>query len=258
MVARWCVLLVAACGGGSKARGPDDAARLPIADGAGSAADAASTIDAPPGSTGELAVRVEWKNVAAALRGSPGRTPCNTPRLPALAPTTMWGIPDAFVVVEGGAPPPADARIVLADCALHPRVVAAATSIVIASAVDRPAKLVLTKQGTLADRGAFHPGEPRTIQLPIAGHAVSIALEPGAVYLLATDAPEPETAWIVAGSVYVTDATGVATIKKLPLGPRTVTAWVPARAGQPAKLADATATVAVEPAELAIDLAVAK
>jgi hypothetical protein len=84
---------------------------------------------------------------------------------------------------------------------------------------------------------------------------VTVALDPGGVYLLSTDAPDPETAWIVAGPAYVTDATGLAVIGGLPLGPRAVTAWIPARAGQPAKLAGATATItAGDPVELAVDV----
>ena len=43
--------------------------------------------------------------------------------------------------------------------------------------------------------GASLADKPRTIALPIAGHEVSIALEPGAQYVVSTGGNDPETAW---------------------------------------------------------------
>ena len=131
------------------------------ADGSGSA-----------GSIGEAAIRVEWKAVPTTARQSGGRTACNTPRAPAVTPTTMWGIPETFVLTDKAAAP-GEVLIVLADCALAPRI-AIASTLVIESAVDRPAKVMLSKQGTLAALGAMKPVEPRVIQLPISGHAVRV------------------------------------------------------------------------------------
>jgi len=235
---------------GNKARPGDDALHAPRGDAPSS--DAAPT---PSSTTGDAQVHVEWKAVTAAARSSPGRTPCNTPRAASVAPTTVWGIPDALVLVDGAPPITGDARVVLADCALRPRV-AAGTTLVIESAVDRPARVTLVKQGTVADNGAFRPGPPRVIQLPIAGHAVSVALDPGGVYLLATDGADPETAWIVAVPAAITDASGQATVKGLSAGRHAVTAWLPARGNQLQHRAGTSVDVpANDLAEITLDLA---
>jgi hypothetical protein len=241
------VIAVVACSG-NKARPGDDALRAPRAD-------AAVIGDATPTATGELQIHVEWKSVPATARNSPGRTPCNTPRAASVAPTTTWGIPEAFVILDGG-PAPGEARIVLADCAFRPRV-AVATTLVLESAIDHPARVTLVKYGTVADGAALRPGEPRVIQLPIAGHAVSIALDPGGIYQLATDAKDfPETAWIVAAAAAVTDASGQAIVKGVPVGLRGISAWLPARGNELQHRAGSSGkVVANEPVEVTIDLA---
>ena len=209
----------------------------------------------PAGPAGEVQVRVEWKDVPTALRASPGRTPCNTPRPAAIAPTTTWGVPDVFVVVEGAPKPPgqpAESRVTLADCALAPRV-AVGSALVVDSTLERPAKLAITRRGELAKLDALADGTPRPIQLPIAGHAVAIALDANGVYQLALG---DETAWIVAGPAAITDASGVATLRNVGAGAHAVTAWLPPRSGQPARVARGTITVvANELAELTLDLA---
>ncbi|HSK01766.1 MAG TPA: hypothetical protein VK932_11020 [Kofleriaceae bacterium] len=221
-------------------------------------------------------------------RASPGRTPCNTPRSPAAAPTATWGIPDAIVLVEGArsdsaarpadsapagstaaqagsAAVPADsaeARIVLADCALSPRV-AIGSPLLIESAVDRPATVRLAKRAELSkpEAASAPPGAaPRTLRLPIAGHAVSVPLDAGGVYELATADRAPETAWIIApqpaAAAAVTDASGQVVLRGVPPGPHAVTAWLPPRAGQPARIARGTVTAAVGSlAELTLQLA---
>lgn len=246
------VLLVAlaACGGGNKPAGEDAAraARDAAIPDAGSAAPA----------VGEAAIRVEWKAVPTIARQSPGKTACNTPRTAQVAPTTMWGIPDAIVLTER-APAPGTARIVLAGCALTPRI-AIAKELVVESALDRPAKLTLTKHGTIGSLGSLTAGETRAIQLPIAGHAVSIALEPDTVYRVAieasglADAIDDEDAWIVNAPGGVTDSGGLATLK-LPSGSHDVTAWLPSRGGQDWKVVKSKVTVETgQLAELAIDL----
>jgi len=214
------LLLLAACGG-NKARTVDDAPRAPVAHGdAGVPRDAAVA-------TGEAQIRVEWPDVPVALRASPGRTPCNTPRSPRLAPTTTWGVPDAFVLAEGKAT--GTARIVAGECALSPRAVVGA-SLEIVSAVDHPIKLALSRRGDPAHLDAAATN-PRTIELPIAGHEVTVALDDGAIYELATDGGE--TTWIVAARALVTDATGQVHYRDVPVGPFAVTAWLPPRNGDP-------------------------
>ncbi|HEX3479368.1 MAG TPA: hypothetical protein VHT91_30300 [Kofleriaceae bacterium] len=254
-----------ACGGKPR---PEEAARPPLvgdtASGDAAPGDAAPG-DATPGdagaagppargATGDLQVRVEWPDVPVAARSSPGRTPCGTPRAPSVAPTTTWGIPDALVVVDGAPAPaaPPTARVTLADCALTPRI-AAGAALAITSAVDRPARLVLRKRGALDHLIA---GEPVPVQLPIAGHTVTAALDAGAIYALETDAPDPEVAFVAALPGHVTDATGHALVRDLSAGPHAVTAWLPPRAGQPARTGHGTATVtAGELTELTITLA---
>ena len=189
------------------------------------------------------------------MRSSAGRTPCGTPRAPSVAPTTTWGIPDALVVVEGvpsTAAAPPTAHVTLADCALTPRI-AAGAALAITSAVDRPARLVLRKRGALDHLTA---GDPVPVQLPIAGHTVTAALDAGAIYSLETDAPDPEIAFVAAVPGQVTDATGHALVRDLSPGPHAVTAWLPPRAGQPARIGHGTAIVtAGELTELTVALA---
>ena len=238
---RLALVLLVACSS-NKPRGRDDAASPPprvdavVVD--------AVLPDAPPASsakTGDLQIRVEWKDVPIAMRASPGRTPCRTARAPVVAPTTTWGIPDVVVVVEGATLPPATSRIVLADCALTPRVVAA-TEAVVESAGDRPARVMFAKRGELAALDKIDLQAPsRTVLLPIAGHAVKLPLEAGGVYELAVDG---ETAWIAASpNAGVTEPNGQLTVRDLAPGTYAVTAWLPPRAGGNAKLVKGSAKV---------------
>jgi hypothetical protein len=244
VVARLVLVLVLGCGG--KKSAGEDAMRTPVV-----AVDAAGSGSGSAAPKGEAAIRVEWKGVPTSARQSPGRTACNTPRPPAVTPTTLWGIPDAIVLADK-APAAGDARITLADCAVTPQI-AIASTLIVESTVDRPAKLTLTKHGTIASLGALKPGEVTPIQLPITGHAVALSLEAGGVYRLAVDGSD-DGAWIVNAPGGVTDAAGLATLRLSP-GPHEVTAWLPARGGQAWKVVKSTVTVEANGlAELAIDL----
>ena len=255
MVARRAALAVAVCACSGKPH-PDEVTPVVVARDAapGRAADGAVGAPGDAGATGDLQLRVEWPRVPVVARSSPGRTPCNTPRAPSVAPTTTWGIPDALVVVEGTAPAgPTEARVTLADCALTPRLVVG-TTLVLTSAVDRPARVILRKRGPLAQLVA---GEPIAIALPIAGHTVTVALDAGAIYALETDAPEPEVAFVAAiPGAAVTEATGQVTLHDLAPGAHAVTAWLPPRAGQPARTGHASARItAGDLVELTVPLA---
>ena len=248
-------LVAAACSGKPRA---EDAAHAIVGRDAAPAVivDEASGATVAPGAgagSGDLQIRVEWADVPVAARSAPGRTPCGTPRTPSVAPTTTWGVPDALVVVDGAAPPGTAARVTLGDCTITPRL-AVGSSLAIASAVDRPANLVLRKRGTLDHLVA---GDPIAVLLPIAGHSVTAALEPGAIYSLETDAAEPEVAFVAAvASGYVTEANGQLLARDLPAGPHTVTAWLPPRGGQPAHLGRGTVMVtAGDLASLTVTLA---
>ena len=259
MVARGVGLLVVfACSGKPR---PEEASHgAPIAGDATPPGEAAPA-DVAPGSAapsagigrGDLQVRVEWPDVPVVARSSPGRTPCGTPRAPSVAPTTTWGIPDALVIVEGAAPPLAGAHVTLAECAITPQL-AVGAGLAITSAVDRPTRLTLRRCGTLDHVVA---GEPVVVMLPIAGHTVTTRLEPGEIYALQTDAADPELAFVAAvPGGYVSDAAGHVLARDLAAGPHAVTAWLPPRGGQPARIGRGTATVtAGELAELTVRLA---
>jgi hypothetical protein len=256
-VVKRALLLLAACSS-SKPRTADDATRAPHAP---VAIDAAIAIDAPPpppanpdAKTGDLQIRVEWKDVPIPMRASPGKTACHTPRAPVVAPTTTWGVPDVLLVVEGATlPAPAAApRIVLADCALAPRIVAA-TSVIVESASDKPEKLAYAKRGEVASLAKLEAGKPTAVRLPITGHEVALPLDANGVYELTLDG---ETSWVVAStSAGVTEANGALLVRDLAPGAYPVTAWLPPRAGGTAKLAKGTVTVvAGDLAELTLTL----
>lgn len=236
---RFALALALACSG-PKPRAAEDApvARdVPLAE-------AAAAPNGVSGGNGDLQIRVEWKDVPISMRASPGRTACKTARAPAVAPTTTFGIPDVIVVVEGGMVPATRRRIVLADCALTPRVIAA-TDVIVESALDRPAKITFAKRGDLAALGTLDKANPISIMLPIAGHAVKLPLESSGIYELTSDG---ETAWVIAATpprstAGVTEADGQLIVRDLAAGSYSVTAWLPPRAGGDARLANGTAKV---------------
>ena len=257
MIARVvAVLAVAACSG--KPRPEEVTSGVAAPSDATPAGDGATAGDAEGArlATGDLQIRVEWPDVPVAARRSPGRTPCNTPRTPSVAPTTTWGVPEALVIVDGAAPALDAARITLADCTLTPRI-AVGGSLAITSAVDHPAKLVLRKRGSVATLGQLVAGDPILVLLPIAGHTVTTALDPGAIYSLETDAADPEVAFVAAiAAGTLTDPSGEVIARGLLAGPHAVTAWLPPRAGQPGRTGHGTTTVAGgDLAELTVTLA---
>ncbi len=247
------IVVLSACSSG-KPHAVEDAKR-PSAGSDAPRADA-PTVAPPPArstTTGDVQVRVEWQKVPAAVRASPGTTKCATPRLAQVSPSTTWGIGDAVVFVDGAPEAPGEARVQLAACAFVPRV-AIGTSLVVDSTANQPAELTLSHRAQAADLRARAAGTAaRTIQLPIAGHAVSVALDAGEVYELAADG---ETAWIVAATAAITDGNGVALIKDVPVGEHAVRAWLPPRGGQPARHATGKVTVAAgDLSELTLQLA---
>jgi hypothetical protein len=249
---RWLCVLAAACSSRAAPPVADEHRAAPPA-----ARDATLGPDDAAGK-GDVQIRVEWQDVPAAARSSPGRTPCGTARAGAVAPTTTWGIPDVFVVLDlAGAPPDAVARVALDHCALVPRAIVAGKRLEIASTAEAPDLLALTRRGDLRDVSALVDGMPRPIQLPIAGHTVAVDLDVGGLYELSRAGGD--SAWIVAASepfVAVTEASGQVVLRDVPTGHYAVTAWLPPRAGQPARTGHAEATVAAGAlAEVTVDLA---
>jgi len=246
------VIALGACSSG-KPRTPEDAKRAtPPGDAAVVAADAAS---APKPPSGDVQVRVEWTKVPPAARSSPGKTVCGTARAAAVAPTTTWGIPDVVVIVDGAPGSLGEARVRLADCAPSPRI-AIGSALVVDSAADRPAIVALAHRAQVSDlRAEIKSAIPaRTIQLPIAGHAVTAPLTPGAIYELTV--ARGDAAWIIAAQASVTDPSGVVLVRDVPPGVHAVRAWLPPRGDQPARHAHGEVTVvAADLAELTLQLA---
>lgn len=210
--------------------------------------------------SGDVQVRVEWRDVPTAALASATRTPCGTAAAPAVSPTTTWGIPDAIVMVDADRGKPLadpEARIVSDGCGVSPRAAVAGSTLVVASVGDRPMRLSLARAqftGRLLAGAAAAP--PRAIQLPVIGHDVEIALSPGALYTLAVGA---ETATVVAAATpyyAVTEANGQVVLRNIPIGKHAVAALIPARAGQAARMAAGTVTVVANAlAEVTVDMA---
>jgi hypothetical protein len=257
-----CAMLAGAACSGGKAKTVEDARKQPHHD----AAVGQGQTQGSNAGNGDVQVRVEWKNVPAAVRGSPGRTPCGTARAAAVSPTTTWGIPDVFVTIDfdNKAAPEGTTRLVLDPCALVPRVALAGTTLAIASAADAPAKLGITKVGQLPFGGAALGTPPKPLYLPIGGHEVEVGLDARGIYLVQIENPggqgfDVESAWVVSSDtpyVAITESNGQVTLRDLPVGTYAVHAWLPARGGQDQRIAHGTVTVAAgDLAEVTLNLA---
>ena len=250
-VTRFALVLAFACSG---SKTTPKTAHEDARAGSAQPIDAAIKID--PNAKADVQVRVEWKDVPADARAVPGRTPCGTARPPSVAPTTTWGIPDVLVAIEANAASSQHAtRLTFGDCVLAPRIAVATRSLAIASAAQSPAKLTIQRAGQLPLGGAIKEDKARDVYLPIAGHEVEVALDAGAIYRIAAG---DETAWIVAAEspfVAVTEAAGTVVFRDVPAGTHAVTAWLPPRSGQPARVAKGSVTVATSGfIELTLDI----
>lgn len=207
---------------------------------------------------GDVQIRVEWKDVPVEARAAPGRTACGTAKVAAVAPTTTWGIPDVVVMIDAnhgkamsgsgsgsGREAESRSRIVFEHCALSPRIAIVESPLIIASAMDAPAKLTFAKLAPA--RPLVAPAAPApqgtSIQLPIAGHEASVALEPDSITELRSD--EDSAIAIVAPTPYyaITEANGQVILRDVPVGTFEISVWLPARAGQPARIARGKVTV---------------
>jgi hypothetical protein len=247
---------------------PKHVEEKPVRDDGAVARDAAAAIvhtgpyRVESGPSSDVQIRVNWQDTPLAARASSGRTPCGTPMPGAVAPTVTWGIPDVVVVVwtdHGKAMTDPAARVVLGHCVFDPRIVIAGATTELASAADKPVTLELTEQGVLEDPDRLAAGATRNVMLPIAGHEVSVPLRAGTLYRLGADASTAGAdAWLVAVAqpyAAVTDASGVAILRDVPVGTYPVLAWLPPRAGQGGKVARGEVTVeAGTLAEVTLDL----
>jgi hypothetical protein len=254
-VVKWTLVALAACSSG-RAKAVEDARTAAHAE---PPPKPATDAPAAAGGNGDVQIRVEWHDVPAVVRASPGRTACGTALAAAVAPTTTWGIPDAFVVVSGqrGKPAPdPSAQLRLDRCALAPVALVAGGALAVTTTASEPGKLAIRRAFALTDLGTATSDAARPILLPIAGHEVDVALEPGNVYEVV--GATGEVAFVAAapnGYVAVTDAAGQAVLRDLPVGSYKITAWLPPHAGQPARLAHGDATVTAGAlAEVTLDL----
>jgi hypothetical protein len=271
LVALVAVSACAACSGGKRKAVEDARHPMPAGDaGVGSGGAMAPTAPTTPlgpyrvdtaTKTGDVQIRVEWKDVPAALRASPGATPCGSPARPAVAPTTTWGIPEALVSIEvdhGKALAPARPRVALESCELSPRLAIAGTTLAIASAVEQPQSVTLAEVGHIPLGSPPTAGTPHTLYLPIVGHEVEAALTPGSVYAVTFGASE--TATIVAATtpyVAITEPTGQVIVRDVPVGTHSVRAWLPKRGALESRTATGTVTVTEGAlAEITLDISV--
>jgi len=153
-------------------------------------------------------------------------------------------------VFVDGAPPitPHETRVMIDRCAVMPRI-AIGSRVAIASAADRPLAATLAKRFAISEPKRAIKASPVVIALPIAGHEVTTQLATDAIYRVAPDGNDIDDGWIVGGTAFITDATGVALIKDVPPGKHAVRVWLPPRGGQPAR--DAKGEVTVEVGDLA-------
>jgi len=263
-----CLVVIAACSG-SKPKVVEDARHSQHAGdaGAGSATVVAPTVPLGPyrvdasAKTGDVQIRVEWKDVPAALRASPGPTPCGGPARPAVSPTTTWGIPEALVSIEvdhGTALAQTRPRITLEDCELAPRLAVVGTTLAIASAVEQPQQVALAEVGHTPLGSPTTAGTPHTLLLPIVGHEVEAALTPGSIYTVSFGASETST--VVAATtpyVAITEPTGQVIVRDVPVGTHSVRAWLPKRGVLESRTATGTVTVTEGAlAEITVDISV--
>ncbi len=244
------LFLLAACSGKTS---PPKSAVEDARAGSSVSADDANVV---PGGNGEVRIRVEWKDVPVDARRSPGRTSCGTPRPAAVEPTTLWGIPDVFVALDAEATQGhAPARIVVDPCGLAPRAAITSGTFTVASAVETPTKVDVQGAGKLPLGGAVANDKSRPVYLPIAGHAVEVPVEGGAIVRVIAGS---EDAWVVATEnpfIAVTESSGNVLLRDVPAGTHAITAWLPPRSGQPARLGRGEVTVTAGAlAEVTVDI----
>lgn len=257
------MLALVACSSRGKGKAVEDAGRTP-----GKPTDASAPspsvavvrdyrVDADA-KTGDVKITIEWKDTPKAVRAPGPATKCGTPRTPAVAPTTLWGVPDVLVLVDvdhGKAFDPPPVRIALEECSFSPRAVVAGSALALVSAMPEPTTISLQE---LARPLGGEPlaTKPRTIQLPIAGHEAVAALAPNTVYAVAfgTD----DIAAVISAThpyVGVTESSGATLLRGVPIGTHPVRAYLPARNGADARSIASTVTVTEGAlAEVTLDL----
>ena len=110
--------------------------------------------------------------------------------------------------------------------------------------MDAPAKVTIAKLGAARPLAAPAAAQKAaTIFLPVAGHEAAVALDGNSIAELHSD--DDSAIAVVAPTPYyaVTEANGQVVLKDVPVGTFDVAAWLPARAGQPSRVARGKVTV---------------
>ena len=231
-------VIAGGCGGKNAV---EDARSVPHA-GSGDAGSGTGTGAGSASPRGDAQIRVEWREPPTAMRGSPGRTRCNTARRPPIEPTSTWGIPEVAVWVDGApiVTAPAPVRVVLSPCAIAPRIAVArpGATLAIVSAIEHPLDASVMHYGDPASEQALAgfmiatalpAGAITRLQLPVVGHEVDLALAAPAVDAVSSGDDADAVAWVltVPTAAAITDASGQVVLRDLPVGAHRVTAWLP-------------------------------
>jgi hypothetical protein len=190
---------------------------------------------------GTLRVKVVWPRPAAPLLRSPGQNSCGGALRPPLEVDPAGAIADryatervvavsgAVVVLEGVAAPAGagaagGSTIAVRDCALWPRVVAAArgAELTLVNADPQRHELAIAAVGAAAPL-AVAP-------LPVIGHAVAVRVEtPGVLSVASRADPDAPAYAVVVDGEYaaVTDAVGEAVFRGLAPGIYALRVWYP-------------------------------
>lgn len=150
----------------------------------------------------------------------------------------------AIEVDHGKEPAASPAHLVLEKCVLSPRI-AIGSSVVVSSAMEGPQDLTIAALGSVRPLGPVTaPHSPRVVHLPVIGHEV----DAGGTELVSVASAEDSAVVAVAPTPYyaVTEANGQVVLRDVPVGTWAVTALLPARSGQPARIAKGTVTVTAD------------
>jgi hypothetical protein len=279
-------LVLAACAGKPAATRGDGAGSASPAGAAVLDARAAAVPDDVPGArlgyrraatAGTIEVRVEWADAPSTMRGSPGVSPCGAPLPPRVRVHTLGGVAGALVIADvpaGRGFEPAAVAAELAvevdGCVPSPEVVVRGplpTDLTVRSLDGRPHAVSITTVATLTSGQALldarEPDGPLpAVRLAWAGAAVRREVRESTLLRVATEGAPTHPAFVaVVGTPYagVTDETGAVTLGAAPAGTYPVTAWLPPRAGAPARVARGSVTVGAPtdapPAPLVLSLA---
>jgi hypothetical protein len=204
---------------------------------------------------GLLRVTLEWPSARAAMRRSPGRTPCATARSPRARIGTLHGVADALVIVDVGAgkpaPPTTPVRITVRECAVTPLMTLAPG---LGDALEIQSQDTVHHAITATTVGSTWVAATTDVvlamtELAVMGHTVAIGLPSAGVIAIVADGATDDPAYVIAPPhpyAAITDEIGRVAIADIPPGTYDVHAWLPARAGSPAVTVSGSAVIAAD------------